>query len=418
MITTTEERSYRSAADDKSARSQAVPRSTSQIVLRVIRAAQPISRVVLAKRVGVSRGSITGIVNPLIDQGVLREGKPEQPLLVRAGRPPVGLWLRGEGAFFIGVNIGVRETHVGAETAEGEGLAEERFNTLPDSTLALEKTARAIEQVCAKVSNRKLATVGVSMPGPVDSERSKLLYAPHLGWSDVPVVQILRDHINSGKRDTNDIPIVVENDAIAAAVYEAQRKLRVSTSSSGEDFVLVRAGTGIGVGVVRGGEVYRGIGIGGLVGEYGHMTIVADGKQCVCGNRGCWERYASSKSAGVLYAESRPDFKTDEPPRFREVVDSAEAGDKHAKRTLEQIGNYLGIGISNVISGLGINTVVVSGRVVYGWRFIAEPLRQAIARTMVGRLTNWSVEPGSASGGGLGGAIEVAVEQYLINLAK
>jgi len=152
------------------------------------------------------------------------------------------------------------------------------------------------------------------------------------------------------------------------------------------------------------------------VGEYGHMTIVAGGKPCVCGNRGCWERYASSKSAGALYAGDRLHFRGSDPPRFREVVSRAESGEIRAQRTLEQIGEYLGIGISNVISGLGVNNVVVSGRVVYGWKFIAPSLREAIARTMVGRLTNWSVEPGSSSGGGLGGAIEVAIEQYLMTV--
>jgi len=245
-----------------------------------------------------------------------------------------------------------------------------------------------------------------------------LLYAPHLGWNDVSVVQILQTYMARGKTAAENVPIVVENDAIAAAEFEARRKLGTSTSSSGDDFVLVRAGTGIGVGVVRGGSVYRGIGVGGLVGEYGHMTIVAGGKACVCGNRGCWERYASSRSAGALYAGDRLYFRDGEPPRFREVVSRAESGEIRAQRTLEQIGNYLGIGISNVISGLGISKVVVSGRVVFGWRFIAAPLREAISRTMVGRLTNWSVEPGHASGGGLGGAIEVAVEQYLMNAAK
>ena len=418
MITDREKSPGTVVTDTSPAVSLLTPRNTTQIVLKVIRAAQPVSRVVLARRLKVSRGSITGIVNPLIDKGVLREGKQELPLSTHAGRPPVGLWLRGEGKYFIGVNIGVRETHLGAETADGESLAEERFDTPQNPAFALEKTAEAIHKLREKVLDRKVALIGISLPGPVDADRCRLLYAPHLGWNDVPVVRMLHTYLARVRTASADIPIVVENDAIAAAVFEARRKLRENNVNSGEDFVLVRAGTGIGVGVVRSGNVYRGIGIGGLVGEYGHMTIVAGGKLCVCGNNGCWEQYASSRSAGVLYAEGHPGFADNAPPRFREVVSRAENGDQRAKRTLDQIGNYLGIGISNVISGLGISQVVVSGRVVYGWRFIASSLRQAISRTMVGRLTNWSVEPGSASGGGLGGALEVAIEQYLMDVSR
>ncbi len=81
------------------------------------------------------------------------------------------------------------------------------------------------------------------------------------------------------------------------------------------------------------------------------------------------------------------------------------------------MGEYLGIGIGNVIGGVGIARVVVSGRVVHGWRFIEAPLKEALARTMAGRLAPWSVLPGEPTGAGLGGAIEVAVEQYLARLS-
>jgi glucokinase len=213
--------------------------------------------------------------------------------------------------------------------------------------------------------------------------------------------------------------VVVENDATAAAVYEARRRLRESTDSGWNDFVLVRAGTGIGVGLVRGGEVYRGTGAGGgLAGEFGHMTIVAGGKPCACGNRGCWERYASATSAAALYTGDRQTIGSfSSVPSFVEVVARAEAGERRAQATLEGVGEYLGIGIANVISGLGVARVVVSGRIVYGWKYLEGSLRQAVRRTMAGRLARWSVEAGEARGAGFGGALEVAVEQYLTKLA-
>jgi predicted NBD/HSP70 family sugar kinase len=184
-----------------------------------------------------------------------------------------------------------------------------------------------------------------------------------------------------------------------------------------DDFVLVRAGTSIGVGLVLGGEVYRGTSMcDGLAGEFGHMTIVAGGKPCACGNRGCWERYASTASASALYAGERIQLRGKTPLSFTEIIARAEAGELRARSTLERTGAYLGIGISNVISGLGIARVIISGRMVLGWKFIRESLSEAIARTMVGQLSSWTVEPGEPSGSGLGGALEVALEHHLMRL--
>jgi predicted NBD/HSP70 family sugar kinase len=147
------------------------------------------------------------------------------------------------------------------------------------------------------------------------------------------------------------------------------------------------------------------------------MTIVAGGKPCVCGNRGCWERYASASSAAALYAGERAQFGGAAAPSYAEVVARAEAGEVRAQRTLERVGEYLGIGIANVIVGLGMPRVVVSGRIVYGWRFISEPLRSAVAQGMAGRITawstGWSIEPGDLAGAALGGAMEVAVDEFV-----
>jgi predicted NBD/HSP70 family sugar kinase len=146
------------------------------------------------------------------------------------------------------------------------------------------------------------------------------------------------------------------------------------------------------------------------------MTIVAGGKSCPCGNRGCWERYASAASAVELYLGNSPRLKGRDSLRFRDVVARAEAGELRARSTLQRVGQSLGVGIGNIICGLGVPQVVVSGRIVRGWKFIQEPLREVVGRTMAGRLARWSVEPGEMSGSSLGGAIEVAIESYLLGL--
>src|SRR6266404_3330428 len=387
---------------------------TTRNMLRVLRAVQPISRADLARRLEVNRSTITEMVKPLLACGLLHEAAPEQ-MRARIGRPPIGLSLRDESKFFIGVNIGVRRTQVGAALVDGQLLGEESFDTPSDSENALAQMRASVERLRASQPDRTISAIGVSVPGPTNAERTRLLFAPHLGWRDVAVAEALRITDPSRTRILNQqVPVIVENDATAAAMYERRKRLRNSKDGELSDFVLVRAGTGIGVGLVIGGEVYRGTGAdGGLLGEFGHMTIVAGGKSCACGNRGCWERDASAARAASLYAGERLHTRGGSPLRFVDIVARAEAGEMRAQVTLERIGDYLGIGIGNIISGLGITRVVVSGRIAFGWKFIQKSLHQAVARSMVGRLAGWFVESGVPTGAGLGGALEVVIEQYL-----
>jgi predicted NBD/HSP70 family sugar kinase/plasmid maintenance system antidote protein VapI len=391
---------------------------TTRAMLRMVRSAQPISRADLARRLEVHRSTITEMVKPLIASGLLREAQPEQ-LRARLGRPPIGLSLREESTFFIGVNIGVRRSQVGAALLDGQMLGEESFDTPSDSDIALSQVRASVERLRALLSDRTISAIGVSVPGPTDAERTQLLFAPHLGWRNVPIAKALRITVPSRERTINrEVPVIVENDATAAAMYERRKRLRNSKDGELSDFVLVRAGTGIGVGLVIGGEVYRGNGTNGglLLGEFGHMTIVAGGKSCACGNRGCWERYASAASAASLYAGERRHAGGGNSLRFVDIVARAEAGETRAQVTLERIGDYLGIGIGNIISGLGIARIVVSGRIVFGWKFVEKSLHQAVARTMAGRLATWFVESGEPTGAGLGGALEVVIEQHLATI--
>ena len=384
------------------------PAKTARMLLRTVRAAQPISRIELARRLGVNRSTVTDIVKPLIAADILREQPFQTDDAARAqGRPPIALSYNDDRDFFVGVNLGVRHSQVGVATISGRILAEEEYVTPSEPAQAIKKAREFIEKLCAEVQERTLRTIGVSVPGPTDAERRKLLYAPHLGWSNVAVAAALK---------FGDVPVVVENDATAAAMFEARLKISQASDNAINDFILIRSGTGIGVGLVIDGEIYRGTGRGrGSAGEFGHMTIVAGGKPCPCGNRGCWEKYASAASAASLYTGDRAVHTGEKLPRFVEIVARAEGGEIRAQKTLERIGEYLGIGIANVIMGIGVSHVVISGRLVYGWKFINQSLREAIKKSIVGKMHGWTIECGEPKGSALGGALEVAIEEFIAN---
>lgn len=372
------------------------------LLLRLIRAEQPITRTDIASRLEIDKSTVTENVKPLIDAGVLREDTLD---LKGQGRRPRVLSFADNGDYFIGVNLGVRRSQVGLTTLKGEIEDEEDFETPQAVSMALRQAKRHIDDIVRKNKDRRLRMIGVSVPGLTDTTRQSLVFAPNLDWRNVPVAE---------KLATEGVRVVVENDSTAAAMYEARMKIRNSEGGLMTNFILVRSGTGIGVGLVLGSEVYRGSGqTRGIAGEFGHMTIAAGGKQCVCGNRGCWEKYASAAAAASLYLGDRRLRPGETLPRFVEIVAKAENGDNRSRRTLEQIGDYLGIGIANVIMGIGIPRVIISGRLVYGWQFIEQPLRDAIDRSIVGKTEGWSVEAGSPAGAAIGGALEVAVEEYL-----
>lgn len=375
---------------------------TTRDLLRIVRAAQPIPRVAVARRLGVHRRRITVLVKPLLDSGILREGVPDLDAR-RVGRPPIGLSLRSENHFLIGVNLGVSQTQLGGASVDGKLLFEETFATPRDPETALAQIKASICRHQRELGDRELVVVGISVAGPTDVDEGRLLYAPHQGWKDVPVAQML------GLK----VPVLVENNATAAAIYESQRRRRNSATPTAGDFVVVRAGTGIGVGLVVDGEVFRGA--TDIAGEFGHMTIVAGGKSCPCGNLGCWERYASAAAAVELYKGETPRARNST-LRFTDVVARAEAGERRALTTLDRVGTHLGIGIGNVICGLGVSHVVLSGELVHGWKFIEAPARAAIARSLCGRLSSWSLIAGETHGSELGGALEVAIEHYLLTV--
>lgn len=375
-------------------------------LLRLIRAAQPITRTEIAKRLSIDKSTVTENVKPLIVSGVINEESMAAEGRKRRSRV---LSFSDDKIYFIGVNLGVRRSQVGFTTLRGEITDESDFETPKSASYALRLAREQVDRLVRKHRDKELAVVGVSVPGMSDARRGKLVFAPNLGWKNIDIASALRVQENTR--------VVVENDSTAAAMFEARLKIRNSEDGLMSNFILVRSGTGIGVGLVIGSEVYRGSGTGrGIAGEFGHMTIVANGKHCVCGNRGCWEKYGSAAAAGTLYLGDRPPSPGETVPRFVEIVAKAEVGDVRSKKTLERIGDYLGIGIANVIMGIGIPRVIISGRLVYAWKFIEKPLHAAIRRSIIGKIDGWTVEAGEPVGSAIGGALEVAVEEYLSTL--
>jgi glucokinase len=205
------------------------------------------------------------------------------------------------------------------------------------------------------------------------------MFAPHLPWLDAPVRERLEKRWG--------VPVVLENDATAAAHAEAT----YGAARGADHAVIVTLGTGIGGGIVLGGRLHRGH--NGMAGEFGHMQVAPGGLSCQCGGRGCWEQY-SSGNALVRYARealgSRPTMLEEMCSGNPElltgllVTEAAAAGDLLAHEAFAHVGDWLGVGLANLVAAFDPDCLVVGGGVSGAGDRLLEPARTALLRTLVG----------------------------------
>ncbi len=280
-----------------------------------------------------------------------------------------------------GIDVGGTKIAGGVVDEQGKILATARRESPATDTDAIE---RAIEDVVAELRvDHAIVAVGVGAAGFVDSRRSTVLFAPNLAWRDEPLRSDLEKRI--------DLPVVVENDANAAAWGEF-------TFGAGEDVqdsLLVTVGTGVGGGIVLNGELHRGA--FGVAAEIGHMRVVPDGRICGCGNRGCWEQYASGTALvrdtkeqarqGSLIARSLVDRAGGDVENISGplITEAARDGDSFAREQLASLGKWLGEGIASLTAVLDPEVVVIGGGVSEAGDLLLDPVRAHFAANLTGR---------------------------------
>lgn len=260
----------------------------------------------------------------------------------------------------IGIDIGGTKIAGGVVDGSGKILQSERRST----------PSRGFDEVVAVVTavvrelheaHPEVEAVGVGAAGFVDASRARVLLAPNLNWEDEP----LKDVVESA----TGLPVVVENDANAAAWGE----YRFGAGQGIHDLVCVTVGTGIGGGLVSGGAIQRGA--HGIAAEFGHLTVEMGGRPCACGNRGCWEQYASGnalvREARMLAGEDRKAATTlldlgdgtPEGVQGKHITIAARNGDPVALAAFDSLARWLGIGMANVTTLLDPGAFVVGGGV-------------------------------------------------------
>lgn len=205
--------------------------------------------------------------------------------------------------------------------------------------------------------------IGIGVAGLVDG--GALIWAPHVDGIGINVQTELETRL--GRR------IVVDNDANCATWAES----RLGQGRGVANLIGIMIGTGIGMGLIVGGRIYRGR---ALAGEAGHMAVVAEGGAgCPCGQRGCWETLVSGWRLAQMWGAGRPH------PDASVIARAAAAGDRRARAILEETGRNLGLGLSNLIALLDPDLIVIGGGVTEGaGEALLAPARDEVAKRLEG----------------------------------
>lgn len=324
-----------------------------RIVLNLIRKHQPISRADLSRQSGLQRSTVSAITEELIAQRWVTEGAVGH---LPRGRRPTFLHLNGERAGIIGINVRPLRTSIALAGLDTRFIAQQAMATGDDERAFIEELTERVLNLMKSHPELAYEGIGIALPGRVDEESNKLVFAPNLKWDSFDLKTPLEL--------ATKLPVELENAANACALAELWSGRH---GESVRNLVSVTISEGIGVGMILNGQLVRGF--AGMAGEFGHVSVQELGPVCKCGNRGCWE-VCGSNSAAVRYyleATSKGQKKAVVAPSFEDILRLAEQGDSKAGESLERMARYLGMGLAMLITGLAPEVVVLVGEVTRAW---------------------------------------------------
>ncbi len=308
---------------------------------------------------------------------------------------------------YAGVDVGGTNIKIGLVDIKGTVIADNSIKTdkSKDYKGILEDIVKDIRLLCEKagVEYHDIAGIGLGVPGVVDSRTGTVSYSANLGWKGVPIVHVLE--VISG------IHAEAANDANCAAWGE----YKFGASRSMDNVILVTLGTGVGSGIIIEGKLFDGVASAG--GEAGHMIIVKDGKQCNCGLRGCWERYASATALAEQTEEAMQKYPDS---LLHEIVKktgrvtgktaflAAERGDKAGKEVVENYIDYLVTGLINLGNIFHPNAIIIGGGVSHEGEALIAPLEEKVNSGLLASAHNPKVRIIAASLGNKAGVIGAA----------
>jgi predicted NBD/HSP70 family sugar kinase len=329
----------------------------------------PLSRVSLARRLGLSSAAVTKAARPLIEMGYLHELAATERTGPGAGRPASPLAVRADREFFVGVKITADELiGVVCDLCAQVRVAIHRPLTDPDVGAVLTELGRLVDELLDSPGGYRARTrrLGLAVSGDVDPTTGVVRYSPFLRWHNVA----LRERAEK----LTGLTVTVENDVKALTTAEHW----FGEGVGAESFALVTVGTGIGCGLVVNGRLVSGT--HGVAGEIGHIGIDTNGPICHCGSRGCVEAIAGTDAivAQAREGTGRPELTIDD------AIALARDGEEIVSAIFARAGNAIGCAIAAVANLVGPARIVVSGEGLAAYDLFETHIRTGFERQAFG----------------------------------
>lgn len=342
---------------------QLVKQINKTLVLETILHEAPISRADISQKVGLNKGTVSSLVNELLEDQLIYESGPGQS---SGGRRPVILLFNDKAGFSIGIDLGVNYILGVLTDLRGNIIVEvNKKLTVRSYEVVIEILQSVISDLinAAPQSHYGIVGIGIGVPGLVNNH-GEVLVAPNLGWKNIN----LREEIEN----CFDIPVLIENEANAGAYGE---KL-YGAGKENDNILYISAGIGIGVGIILNGKLFYGM--NGFSGEAGHMIVQVNGKDCTCGSSGCWELYASEKALLEEARKLKLTGITEETLSIELLLELANSGNKDIINLFHSIGMYLGVGINNIINIFNPEQVIIGNRLAMAKDWLEKSIEKFI----------------------------------------
>jgi len=343
------------------------------LLLNLIRREGPISRAEIAKRTRLSRSTVSNLIASLLEDNLIQEvGAGES----QGGRPPILLTFNDQAGLIVGVDLATNHLLVIVTDLEA------RILTVSESDFAVSVgPAAGLKQVIEQVRETvrqggfdfaRVSGVGVAVPGPLDYATGMVVSPPIMpGWSGFPI----RSHL----RTAFGVPVYVDNDANLAAMSELWR----GAGQGCQHLAYIKLETGIGCGLIIGGEIYRGN--TGSAGEIGHLMLDENGPICKCGSVGCLEAIAGipaivQRAEAAILAGRPTSLVTGGGNRLtmRRLIEAARQGDALSRELFRDAGQSIGVAVADLINLINPALVIVGGSLSEVGDILLDPIRQTV----------------------------------------
>ncbi len=363
----------------KKATRQHTKQHNSRLILKAIYTTDGISRADIARSSGLTRSTVSSIVAEFIENGLVDETGIGPSA---GGKPPILLELREEARQLLCLDLSSDPFQGALLNLRGQIIERVQISVNGRSgNEALSLVDELVNRLVA-ISNAPILGIGIGTPGLVDTQQGVIKKALNLAWHDVPLQARLKKQHN--------LPVYIANDSHVAALAE---------SSFGQydtnNLVLIKVGRGIGAGLVLNGQPYYGVNFG--AGEIGHISVVEDGAQCICGNRGCLETVASVRSILAQAKLTAPQTAVS----WQTICAANQQANPDIQQIVTNAGKYLGITIANLVGILNVRHIIIAGEITG----LGEELLTAVCTEISQRVLSTIVEQTTISYTTLGNKI-------------